>query len=94
MVDDGDEVVEPVAGCHVRGLPHLALLALAVAEQHEGAEVLAQVAPPPRAMPSPAERPMPSDPVEMSMPGSLFMSGWPCRRAPFLLKVNISSIGK
>ena len=29
----------------------------------------------PRAMPRPADRPMPSEPVEMSMPGSLFMSG-------------------
>ena len=74
VVDDGDEVVGAVAGRDVGRLPDLALLALAVAEQHLGQEVLAQL-PAPSAMPRPAERPMPSEPVEMSMPGSLFMSG-------------------
>ncbi len=44
MVDDADEVIGAVAGGHVRRFPHLALLHLAVTHEHEGAEVLAQVA--------------------------------------------------
>ena len=43
VVDDGDEVVGVVAGRDVGRLPDLALLALAVAEQHLGQEVLAQL---------------------------------------------------
>ena len=43
VVDDGDEVVGAVAGRHVGGLPDLALLALAVAEEDVGEHVEAQV---------------------------------------------------
>ena len=75
VVDDGDEVVGAVARRHVGGLPDLALLALAVAEEDVGAARPCPRWRAPRAKPRPAERPMPSEPVEMSMPGSLFMSG-------------------
>ena len=30
----------------------------------------------------PAEIPMPSEPVDISTPGVLFISGWPCRIDP------------
>ena len=45
-------------------------------------------------MPSPTDNPCPSDPVDVSRPGSLVTSGCPCSRDPPLSKVLSSSIGR
>ena len=46
------------------------------------------------AMPTAQARPWPREPVEMSMPGHLFMLGWPWRGEPSLRRVSRTSMGK
>src|SRR4029077_7623950 len=48
----------------------------------------------PSAMPSPTDNPWPREPVEVSRPGSLVTSGWPCSRELPLSNVLSSSIGR
>ena len=65
-----DQVVQRVALGDMRALPDDALVALAVAHHDEGREVPARASLAPSAMPTPAAKPRPSEPLDMSSPGS------------------------
>ena len=77
-VDDRAEVVELVELAPSGGLPHRAFGHLAVAHQHVGAVVGEPMRRALSAMPTPAARPWPSEPVATSTNGRRGV-GWPSR---------------